>query len=403
MDIDTQELKMHAPLIPYVQKHYAKVLPIEKTSTNSVFTRCPWHGENTASLALFANGSYKCFGIGCGEHGDIITLVQKLENVSFQEACKMIGDNVGYEVILEPPNPVHEAYKDKMDNHTRRYWCNLQQSGEAMKYLICERGINKEMIDLFRLGLTDSEEFKYRTDMGGISHKLTFPILEHKKKPKCVGIAYRGFTNEQPKYINDASQDGREGQDPSLVGVFIKGNMLYGYPMAIDSIRRNNFVYVVEGYFDVIALHQSGITNTVGSMGTALTANQIQQIAKATNNVVLFLDNDNAGTNAMMRSLKDLYSAGLNVAVCQVPGDKDPADLCKRHDFTFDVILDLIRKNTRPAIELAIDMAVAKYETTVINERTKALKTAMPIIDSVQDTHVRNMYQSMLNKRLDIN
>jgi hypothetical protein len=104
----------------------------------------------------------------------------------------------------------------------------------------------------------------------------------------------------------------------------------------------------------------------------------------------------------MMRSLKDLYSAGLNVAVCQVPGDKDPADLCKRYDFSFEKIYSLLRQNTKPAIELAIDMAVEKYETIVINERTKALKTAMPIIDSVQDVHIRNMYQSILNKRLDI-
>lgn len=400
MEIDVQELKLHAPLIPYVENHYAKLMPIVKYSTSAAFTRCIWHEENTASLALFTNGTYKCFG--CGESGDVIKLVQKIENVGFQEACKMIGDNVGYEVVLEPPNPAHEAYKNMMDEHTRRYWSNLQQDGDALRYLVCKRGISKEMIDLFRLGLTDNEEFKYRTDIGNISHKLTFPILEPKKKPKCIGIAYRGFTNEQPKYVNDTNQDGREGQDPNLAGVFIKGNNLYGYPIALDSIRKNNFVYLVEGYFDVIAMHQSGITNTVGSMGTALTSNQIQLLSKATKNIVLFLDNDFAGTNAMLKSLKELYSAGLSVAVCRIPGDKDPADLCKKYDFEFDKINSMIKSNTIQGIELAIDMSVARYETLVINERIKALGKAMPIIDSVQDEHIRNMYRSMLNKRLDI-
>ena len=400
MDIDTKELKLHAPLIPYVKKYYSDIMPIEQVSTNCVFTKCLWHEEDTASLALFNNGSYKCFG--CGESGDIITLVQNIENVRFQEACKMIGDNVGYEVVLEPPNPDHEAYKDIMDNHTRRYWSNLQNDGEAMKYLICNRGINKQMIDLFRLGLTDREEYKYRTDIGNIGHKITFPILEHKKNPKCIGIAYRGFTDERPKYINDANQDGREGQDPKLAGVFIKGNMLYGYPMAIDSIRKNNFVYLVEGYFDVIAMHQAGITNTVGSMGTALTINQVTQLRKLTSNIVMFLDNDFAGINAMLKSLQLLYSNGFNVAICQVPGDKDPADLCKHYDFDYNILNRLIRSNTKPGIEIAINTAVEKYETIVINERTKALKSIMPIINSVQDVNIKNMYQSLLNKRLDI-
>ena len=399
-EIDTQELKLHAPLIPYVQKHYAKLLPIVKQSKNTAFTNCIWHEENTASLAFFANGSYKCFG--CGEYGDIITLVQKIERLSFQEACKMIGDNVGYEVVLEPPNPLHEEYKDKMNNHTKRYWYNLQKDAGAMQYLKNDRGLTQDTIDLFRLGLTDTEEYKYRTDIGGIAHRISIPILEHKKKPKCVGMAYRTLKDEDPKYLNDINQDGRREQDPNLAGVFIKGNMLYGYPMAIENIHKQDFVYLVEGYFDVMSMHQTGITNVIGSMGTALTEAQMTQISKATNNVVLFLDNDSAGTKAMIKSLSSLYSTGLNVAVCQIPGFKDPADLCKRHNFNLDKISAIIKGHTRQGIELVIDTVVSKYETMVINERTKALSIAMPIIDCVKDEHIKNMYRSLLNKRLDI-
>ena len=147
-DIDTDELKSFAPIIPYVKKHYSNRIHITRETNKVSFCNCIWHQENTGSLAFFTNGTYKCFG--CGVHGDIITLVQTLENLSFQEACKVIGDNVGYEVVFEEPNPIFEQYKDTLDNHTRRYWCNLQKDGEALKYLLFEREISKEMIDLFR-------------------------------------------------------------------------------------------------------------------------------------------------------------------------------------------------------------------------------------------------------------
>lgn len=401
MDIDTQELKLQAPLIQYVQKHYSNILPIEKVSSNCVFVKCLWHQEDTASLALFNNGTYKCFG--CGESGDLITLVQRIENVGFQDACQMIGDNVGYKIVFEPQNPYHEAFKDKLDNHTRRYWQNLQQDEVALRYLTLQRGLTKETINYFRLGITDREEFKYRTDTGNISYKLVFPILEHKRNPKCVGMAYRGFiTDEQPKYINDANLDGREGQDANLAGVFIKGNLLYGYPMAIEAIRKSNYVYLVEGYMDVISMHQAGIKNTVASMGTSLTISQVNQLRKITNNIVLLMDNDNAGKISMMKTLPALFKAGFNVAICNICNVKDPADLCLKYQFDGYTIQSMLRVWTKPAIEIAINECVSNYETIVLNERTKALQKISPIINSIEDEDIKNMYKSLLNKRLDI-
>ena len=401
MEIDTEELKSYAPIIPYVKKHYADRIHIVSEKKNVAFAPCIFHSEKTASLAFFANGTYKCFG--CGEHGDVITLTQKMENLVFQEACKMIGDNVGYDVVLEEPNPAHEAYKDMLDNHTRRYWCNLQKNGNALRYLLCDRGISKEMIDLFRLGYTDAEEYKYRVDMGGISNKIVFPILEHKRRrPKCVGMAYRGLSDEKPKYINDVNQDGREGQDPSLTGVFVKGDLLYGMSLAYESISKNNHVILVEGYFDVISLHQAGICNVVGSMGTSITENQVKSICNVTNNVLLFLDGDKAGESAMIKCISSLYSAGLNVAVCLLDNGMDPADLCRRYDFNYSDICTEIKNHTRQGIELIVNSAVEKYENIATTERTKALKFAMPIIESVQDSAIKELYKSKLLKRLDI-
>lgn len=400
-DIDTEELKVHAPIIPYIKQFYKDKIKILKENQYTAFAKCLWHSEKDASLAFFANGTYKCFG--CGEYGDIITLVQYIENVSFQEACKMIGDNVGYDVILEKPNPLFESYKDSLDNHTRRYWSNLQQNGAALKYLLCERGISKEMIDLFRIGFTDSEEYKYRTDIGGISNRIVFPILEHKRKnPKCVGMAYRGLTNEKPKYINDPNQDGREHQNPQLAGVFIKGDLLYGLPLAYNEIRKQEYVILVEGYLDVISLHQSGIKNAVGVMGTSITDNQIKEISKITNNVLLFLDGDKAGTTAMLKVIKNLYAANINVAICTLENNMDPADLCKSLDFSYMSIQSEIRKHTKQGIEIVVNKAVERYENIATTERTRALRTAMPIIDTVKDNSIKELYKAKLFKRLDI-
>lgn len=401
MDINTDELKAYAPIIPYVKKFYKDKIHIVRETNNVAFASCIWHSEKTASLAFFANGSYKCFG--CGEHGDVITLTQSIENLGFQEACKMIGDNVGYDIVLEEPNPLFESYKDTLDNHTRRYWNNLQNNGDALKYLLCERGISKEMIDLFRLGFTDSEEYKYRTDIGGISSKIVFPILEHRRrKPKCVGMAYRGLTDEKPKYINDVNQDGRDGQNPQLAGVFIKGDLLYGLPLAYEGIAKNNYIILVEGYLDVISLHQAGITNAVGSMGTSITENQIKTICNVTSNVLLFLDSDKAGTSAMLKSIKDLYAAGLNVAVCLLDNNMDPADLCKSLDFNNMTIRMEMKNHTKQGIELVVNNAVERYENIATTERTKALRNAMPVIESVQDPAIKELYKSKLFKRLDI-
>lgn len=403
MEINTDELKDAAPIIPYVEKHYSKQLPILKRSKNVVFTRCPWHDENTASLAFFANGSYKCFGGGCDACGDVITLVQRMENLQFQEACKMIGDNVDYEVILEEPNPVFEAYKDTLDNHTRRYWTNLQNNEYALNYLMNERKISKEMIDLFRLGLTDDEEYKFRNNIGGISNRIVFPILEHKRKgPKCVGMAYRGFTDEHPKYINDPNLDGREGQNPDLAGLFIKGNMLYGLSFAYDGIKTQGHIILTEGYFDVISLHQSGIRNAVGVMGTAITDSQINAILRTTNNVLLILDGDSAGIKAMMKNISSLYLAGLNVAVCILESGMDPDALCKKLKYDEMKVAKYIKEHTKQGIDFVIQESVDRYESVVTTERLKAIRVAMPIIDSVQDENVKELYKRTLYKRLDM-
>lgn len=399
IDIDTQELKSMAPIIPYIKTYYKDKIFIERESGNVAFAKCIFHDENTASLAIYANGTYKCFG--CGEHGDLITLVQKIENLDFQSACILIANNVGYQIKEVYVNQAWEQYKDMLDEHTRRYWLNLQHNADALNYVVNVRRISPEMINTFRLGFTDNEEYKYRNDMPNISNRIVFPILEHKKfKPKCVGMAYRGLRDEKPKYINDHNQCGQNGQNPALNGVFIKGNMLYGLAQAFKAIIKNNFVFVVEGYFDVIAMHQSGFTNTVGLMGTSFTEEQIKEIRKVTNNVFLLLDSDNAGTNAMEKHITKLIKYDIRPVICVIDGYKDPDEMCKAFDFNQQEIYNFINAHQKEGIHHLIMSKLERYKAVVSQERVKILTTLYPIINSIPNPAIKQAYLKEIEKEM---
>ena len=398
-DIDTQELKSLAPIIPYIKTYYKDKIIIEKESDKVAFAKCIFHDENTASLAFYANGSYKCFG--CGEHGDLITLVQKIENVDFQSACIIIANNIGYQLKMINVNPVWEQYKDNLDNHSRRYWCNLHDNAEALNYIVNTRRISKEMIDRFRLGLTCTNEYQYRPDMGNISNKISFPILEHKRiRPKCVGMAYRTMKDEKPKYINDHNQTGQNGQNPELNGVFIKGNTVYGLAQSYEGIAKYNFAFVVEGYFDVISMHQSGFNNTVGIMGTSFTEEQIKAITKVTKNIFLLLDNDNAGKNATKKYISELLKYDVKIMICFMDGFKDPDEMCKAFDFNNQKIYNFIRSNMKYAVHYAIASELANFKEIVSSERVKAYTTLYNLIQNIPDPAVREVYMKEIEKEL---
>ena len=402
MDIDVDELKKAAPIIDYVEKFYPNMIRFAEKSSNCCKAYCIWHQDtDSPSLAFFANGTYKCFG--CGKHGDIISLVMEFENVGFLEACKIIGDNVGYEVILTPPNPYHETYKNIMDNHSRRYWYNFQMNEYAKEYMMETRGLTKKTLDLFRIGLTDTNEYLYRKDIGNISSRISFPILENKiHSPKCIAMGYRTLKDEKPKYINDCNQEGKPNQDPNVAGVFIKGNVLYGYPMACQSIRKNNYAILTEGYVDVLSMYQAGLTNTVSTMGTAVTETQVLLLKNLTKNIILILDSDKAGINAMLKVLPLLFKHGLNVKICTLDKSMDPADLCLKYNFEHNKIANIIKENTVQAEMFLINSSVSAYESYVVTERRRVIENIMPIFNIMENNMSRNIYIDILLKRLDM-
>ena len=398
IDINTQELKSMAPIIDYVKTFYKDKIHIERENSDVVFAKCIFHEEKTASLAIFANGTYKCFG--CGEHGDLITLVQKIEQTDFQNACMIIANNVGYKVNYINTNPAWEAYKDKMDNLNRQYWVNLQNSPQALDYLINKRRVTSETINEFRLGFTGNDTWK-NSGTANIANRIVFPILEHHRiKPKCVGMAYKALNDEKPKYINDRNQDGREGQDPALNGVFIKGNMLYGLAQAYQAIAKFNFAFVVEGYFDVISMHQSGFKNTVGIMGTSFTEEQISTLAKLTKNVFLLLDSDSAGIQASKKHIVELLKHDIQVTICLFNEYKDPDEICKAFDFDNNKIYDFISSHMKDAVHYLIMSEIEPFKDMVSRERVKMFNHLFQIIDCIPNRASKMAYLKEIEKEV---
>lgn len=403
LQIDTDNLKKSAPIIPYITTFYSDKIKLERYTNDGAFAKCVFHEEDTASLMIYSNGTYKCFG--CGAHGDIITLVEHMENVGFQDACTIIANNVGFD-IPEVQNPQWEEYYQAMNEHGARYNQNLKDPANqaAMSYLLNERQLTIQTINAFGLGFTASNEYQFRTDIGNIGNCITFPYFSNhqsiNKKPKCVGFAYKPLGDSKSKYLNDRNQDGLDGQDPRFKGVFIKGNLLYGYPMAYKSILENKFAIVVEGYFDVLSMHQSGITNVVGSMGTALTDNQITLLTKITNHVVLMMDSDSAGINAMEKIIRKLAAYGVNISICLLSNFKDPDEMCKNLKFDCKEIIKYIKESSEDGLLYLISKATRKFRNNMLMQKKSILDSFAFLNDQNINNH--QLYLDTLNNYLRI-
>lgn len=400
------------PLIDFIETYYPEVEVVRSGATT--FVTCPYHNEDTPSCLINDNhdksDTFKCFS--CQKTGSIIDYVGAKENIDvspgsegFREVCKKIGSLVGMDVSFTPPNPAFEAYKEEMDGHVARYFKEFKNNERARDYVTVERHLTKETIVEFRLGCTPPNEYEFRKK-GFISNRLAFPIFEMTSSEdyRCVAMAYRKLDpkDDGPKYVNDANLDGRQGQNPDLKGLFIKGEYLYGYPQAYKAIVSTQSVIVVEGYMDVISLHQSGFKNVVSCMGTALTEEQADILRRLTSNLYLFLDGDEAGQKNMKRVLPMLLSKGFNVKIIKGTKDRDPADICVDLEFDERRIRDYFKSHTENAVTMTLNESCRYYEEVSVRERIKALRVMMPIIEQVKNPVDREVYEAQLRKRLDM-
>lgn len=323
----------------------------EKTDLRRVGSQfqglCPFHDERSPSFGVNPDkGVYYCFG--CGAKGDQIGFVQETEGLDFVEAIEWLGDRYRIELKREDEDPEAEQRRRQqerllalLERVSRFYATFLWEAAEARKareYLL-GRGLSEEILREFGVGYSPSawdrvtvkaQEDGYKPEElvaagvaahgrnnGGLYDKfrgrIMFPLADHRGRVRGFGARVMG-EGRGPKYLNTAEN-----------ALFHKGRQLFGIDIARPHVAKSGRIVAVEGYTDVLALHQAGIREAVAIMGTSLTPDQVSLLSKDARTIVLALDADRAGQEAMLRAARTAKDFELRVV--QMPEGADPADL----------------------------------------------------------------------------
>ena len=313
---------------------------------------CPFHEERSPSFGIDPGQKvYYCFG--CQASGDVFTFVQETEGVDFKGALELLADRFAVELEREEEDPKQAERRRRRERllelltrtaafYERCLW-EAQEARAAREYLE-SRGLGEEILREFHVGYSPSawdrvllasrrggftEQELYATGLAQRSKengrpydrfrgRIMFPLAD--VRGRVLGFGARAMREEQkPKYLNTSDND-----------VYHKGSHLYGAHLARAHAARAGQAILCEGYTDVIALHQAGLRNTVGSMGTALTAEQVGELARMAQTVLLALDADSAGQEAMLKAAGLAAKRKLELRVVALPAGTDPADLVQR-------------------------------------------------------------------------
>lgn len=326
---------------------------LRRAGTGRMTGLCPFHDERTPSFSVNVDDKlFHCFG--CGEGGDLFRFVELTENVDFTGALELLADRAGIQLKTEDEDPAtarrrkREARLLELLDRTNRFFERQLWSGPeagAARAELQRRGLDPDVLREFRVGyapsawdrvMEGSRHAGYTPDemlAAGIvqrstkgrdqiydrfRRRITFPLAD--RRGRIMGFGARALGPDQkPKYVN--SSDGP---------VYHKGQHLFAAHLARKHAARAGEVILCEGYTDVIALHQAGLRHAVGLMGTALTPDQVKELARLAPSLILALDADEAGRKAMLRAAELARGSGLELRVVALPDGMDPADLLVR-------------------------------------------------------------------------
>lgn len=325
-----------------------------KKRGNSLLGLCPFHNEKTPSFNVsVSKGIYKCFG--CGEGGNAVDFVMKLEKYSYPEALRYLAKKYSIEIEVEEQSAEQQIVNDQRESlfivtnwasdfFHKQLWESDEGKAIGLSYFK-ERGYKEEIIKKFELGYSadswdmltlqakkEGYDDSFLADTGLIVKRddgkiydrfrgrVMFPI--HNLTGRVLGFGARTLKSDKkvPKYVNS----------PESI-IYHKSDVLYGLYLAKKSIVDHDNCFLVEGYADVIAMHQAGVENVVSSSGTSLTAGQIRLISRFSKNVTLLFDGDAAGVKASLRGADMLLQEGLNVKVLLFQDGRDPDSFIKEY------------------------------------------------------------------------
>jgi DNA primase len=396
-----------------------------KRSGRSFMAVCPFHEEKTPSMSVDrARGLYHCFG--CGKGGDVFTFVSETQGVEFGDALELLARKAGITLTQDPAEARNrgrrgaaiEAIRRAIEVYNQRLR-TAADAGPARSYLRA-RGYDGDLIDEWKMGFAgiDWDTLTKELKAGGVDDRvlidaglsrrgrngvfdvfrgrLMFPIYDLRGDPvgfggrKLEGIDRKVTNNPDAKYVNSADSI-----------LYHKGSLLFGLDRARKNMSEDLPAVIVEGYTDVIAMHQAGITTAVATCGTALGDGHFDLLRRFSERVVLAFDADEAGSRAALRGdqLESPFRLDLDLRVAVMPDGLDPADLVQ--EGRGEELVSAVR-SARPLLEHRIDHEVAKYDVGGPEGRARALHSAAAELRKVNDVIARREYMRYVARRVGV-
>lgn len=383
--------------------------------------RCPFHDEKTPSFVVSpTKGIYKCFG--CGKGGNSIMFLQDLQGANYPEALRYVAEKYNIEIIEESLSPEQESKLSEKESQfiATKFACeffqdSLWKTDEGKNIGLSyfkERGFSQEIIKQFKLGYSPKKQNSFEkaaiksgfdknilieasligTNDDGKSYdkfreRTIFPI--HSYSGKVIGFGGRAFSAEaKSKYLNSAE-----------TLIYDKSKVLYGLYIAKQAISKADKCFIVEGYTDVISMHQNGIENVVSASGTALGSFQIELIKRSTNNIILLFDGDKAGINATIRSIDICLKGEMNVRIASFPEGEDPDSFSKKLS-----TIEFQRYLEKESINF-VDYLINIYQLNDQTDPAKIIEIKKKIILSISeipDIFSREEYCKIYHPKLNV-
>ncbi len=380
---------------------------------------CPFHEERTPSFGIDpVQKVYHCFG--CQASGDVFTFVQETEGVDFKGALELLAERYNVELKREEEDPREAERRRRRDRllellgrttayYERCLW-ESQEAAHAREYLQ-GRGLSQEILREFRVGYAPSawDRVLLASRRGGFSEKelydtglaqrskqngrpydrfrsrIMFPLAD--ARGRVLGFGARAMREDQrPKYLNTSDND-----------LYHKGLHLYGADLARAHATRAGEVILCEGYTDTIALHQAGMRNAVGLMGTALTAEQVNELARMAQTVLLALDADSAGQEAMLRASSLAAKRKLELRVVSLPAGTDPAELIQRDGA--QAMAQAVAKSV-PFVRFRVERVLAAGDDSSPEGRDRTWEQLRPVFATLPPSAMRLELTKLVSGRL---
>lgn len=389
----------------------SEYVSLKKTGKNFK-ALCPFHEEKTPSFVVNPEKQiFHCFGCGIG--GNAIKFIMTAEKVSFPQAVMLAAKKAGIKINVAGYAPEDDEKREKLiraNEFAAECYKNAlfsQQGKRAMDYLF-ERNFAEKEISRFSLGFAPnsrdclqkkiSEKNLDKADFmkagllneSGVDifrNRIMFPIFDF--RGKIAGFGGRALDDETlPKYLNTGEN-----------AVFNKSRLLYGFNWAKDAVKQKNFVMLVEGYFDVLKLHSSGIENCAAPMGTSLTDSQLHFLKRFTDKMLLLFDSDEAGIKASLRNLESVLAMGFETKICLLPANFDPDGFID--EYGIDAFKNILGQS-KGFLEFVLNAESQRNDINTPRGKSAAARETLKFISVIPDEIEKAEHLKILAEKLGL-